>query len=322
LLVLGVLLLQLGFILSYVAAFHAPRPHGVPVAVVVPAAPAESARIAASLDSLPSRPLRASPVTSPAQARQQVVTAASSAALIVSPAGRVDTLLVASGGGTSVAEAVQQVITQAEGARHRAVTIADVVPLQAGDARGLTGFYLVIGWMVGGYLAASLVGVASGSRPANARRAVIRLASMVPYAIASGAGGAFIVGPLLGALTGHSMALWWLGALIVFASAAFSMAMQTLFGVVGIGIAVLIFVVVGNPSAGGAFQLRLLPPFWRAIGLVLPNGAGTDAVRRIAYFGATGITRDLCVIAAWAAAGTILTLAGSAWLSPAARARG
>jgi hypothetical protein len=33
---LGVLLIELAFILSYVGAFHTPRPHRIPVAVVAP----------------------------------------------------------------------------------------------------------------------------------------------------------------------------------------------------------------------------------------------------------------------------------------------
>ena len=37
LLVIGVLLIQLGFVLSYVGAFHHPTPQRVPVAVVAPA---------------------------------------------------------------------------------------------------------------------------------------------------------------------------------------------------------------------------------------------------------------------------------------------
>ena len=37
LLVPGVLVLQLGFILSYVGAFHSPKPHRIPLAVSSPA---------------------------------------------------------------------------------------------------------------------------------------------------------------------------------------------------------------------------------------------------------------------------------------------
>lgn len=73
------------------------------------------------------------------------------------------------------------------------------------------------------------------------------------------------------------------------AAATVTMAFQALFGIIGIGATVLVFVILGNPSAGGAFQPPLLPPFWRTIAYALPNGAGTDSVRRIVYFGANGI---------------------------------
>ena len=68
-----------------------------------------------------------------------------------------------------------------------------------------------------------------------------------------------MVGPVLGALTGHLIALWWLGALLVFAVGAVTLAFQTLLGVIGIGITILVFVILGNPSAGGAYQPALLP---------------------------------------------------------------
>jgi hypothetical protein len=90
------------------------------------------------------------------------------------------------------------------------------------------------------------------------------------------------------------------------------MAFQALFGVIGIGITVLLFVVLGNPSAGGAYQTALLPPFWRALRGALPNGAGVDAVRRIVYFGAHGIAGDLAVIALYIVAGVLITVIG-AW---------
>ena len=75
------------------------------------------------------------------------------------------------------------------------------------------------------------------------------------------------------------------------------------------------FVVLGNPSAGGAFQLSLLPPFWRAIGNAIPNGAGTDALRRIVYLHGSGIAGHYLVIAGYAVPGVLITLTASAWLS-------
>lgn len=308
-LVVGVLLLQLAFILSYVGAFHSPKPHRIPVALVAPAQVAP--QLAAKINAIPSTPLHVTVAASEAQALYDIKQVKSSAALIVNPAGTTDRLLVASGGGSSVVTAVETVVGQVEASQQRAVTTTDVVPLQAGDNRGLTGFYLVIGWIVGGYLVAALLGVAKGARPANLRRAAIRLLSLVPYAVVSGLGGALIVDQVLGALTGHLLALWGLGTLLVLASATVTMAFEVLLGVLGIGVTVLFFVVLGNPSAGGAYQPSLLPPFWRAIGGALPNGAGTDAVRRIVYFDHCGLALPVIVIAIYAVVGTVATLLAS-----------
>src|SRR6185436_19514389 len=92
---------------------------------------------------------------------------------------------------------------------------------------------------------------------------------------------------------------------------AFTMALQALFGFLGMGLAILLFVVLGNPSAGGAYPAPLLPPFWSAIGPWLPPGAGTDAVRGIVYFGGAGVGQALLVLTGYAVIGLVATLAGS-----------
>ena len=318
-LIVGVLLLQLGFILSYVGAFHAPTPHQIPIAVVSPSAQV-SEQTVGRINGIAATPLQAVTVADRAAAEAQIRSGERSAALIIDPQGTADTLLVSSGAGVSVSTAVTSVVDQLEAAQQRTVTTQDIVPLQSGDGRGLTGFYLVIGWIVGGYLVAALLGVSAGARPATPRRAYFRLAAVVPYAILSGLGGVLIVDQVLGALTGHFMALWWLGALVVASAATVTLGFQVLFGVLGIGITVLVFVVLGNPSAGGAYQTSLLPPFWRSISNVLPNGAGTDTVRRIVYLGSNGITGHLIVLALYVVLGAAVALVASHLMHRRARA--
>jgi hypothetical protein len=155
--------------------------------------------------------------------------------------------------------------------------------------------------------------VAKGSRPSTPGRALVRLSALVPYAIVSGFAGALIVDRGLHALTGHFLALSLLGVLLVAGAGAVAMAFQVLFDIVGIGLTIIIFVILGNPSAGGAYAPSLLPPFWRALSPALPNGAGTDTVRRIVYFGGNGITGHLLVLCAYLVGGTLLTFAAS-WL--------
>jgi len=308
-LIIGVLLLQIGFIVSYVGAFHSPTPHRIPLAVVAPAP--ESSQVVTKLNLIPSAPLHATAASNLAAARRLIGDEAVSAALVINPAAKTDTLLIATADGSSVASAAEEVITAAEASQHRSVAVTDIVPLQRGDYHGLAGFYLVVGWAVGGYLVAALLGIASGARPATTPRTLNRLIAFVLFAIVSGLAGAIVVGPVLGALTGHLIALWWLGALLVFAVGAVTLAFQTLFGVIGIGVTILFFVILGNPSAGGAYQPALLPPFWRAISSALPNGAATDAVRRIVYFGGYDIGGHLIVLASYAVAGVVIAIIGS-----------
>ncbi len=303
---LGVLILGLGFVFSYVGAFHHPVPHRVRIALVAPAGSAR--QLVARLDALPGRPLRAQAVTGAAAARGMLRADRVAAVLQVEPQRRRDRLLVAGGGGAALSTAVQDVVTRFEAAQRRTVVTTDIVPLQSGDYRGLTGFYLVVGCLVAGYLLAAVLGITLGPRPGTVGEAARRLSAVVPYSLVAGIGTALIVGPLLGALTGHFVAVAGVGALLVFAAAAVTIALEVLMGVVGIGLAILLYVVLGNPSAGGAYQNALLPGFWRTIGNALPNGAGVEAIRRAVYFGGHGIGGHLIVIGAYGLAGTAATL--------------
>ncbi|MFD9907126.1 DUF3533 domain-containing protein [Streptomyces sp. NPDC059063] len=306
LLVIGVLALQLLFITSYVGALHHPKPKDVPFGVVAPGPAAAQAKD--QLAGLPGKPLDPRVVKDEAAARDQIMDRKIDGALIVDPRGTADTLLVASGGGKALANALDLITTEVEGAQKRTVKTVDVAAASPQDFNGLSSFYLVVGWCVGGYLCASIMSISAGSKPATPQRAAIRLGAMALLSIAGGIGGAVIVGPILGALPGSLMGLWGLGALLTFAVGAITLALEELTGIVGIGLAVLLIVVAGNPSAGGAFPLPMLPPFWKAIGPALPPGAGTWVARSIAYFKGNATTGPLLVLSAWAVAGTAVTL--------------
>ena len=312
-LVVGVLLLQLGFVLSYVGAFHSPVPRDVPLAVVAPAgAPAGTAdSLVDQLDGLAGSPVDATAYDTENAARQALADRDVDGVFLPGT-GTADTLLVAGAEGGAVSSALEQVLTQVEGAQSRTLTTTDAIPAGDGDARGLSAFYLAVGWVVGGYLVASIIGISAGSRPLTRGRGATRLAALAVYSLVSGLGGALIAGPVLGALDGgHTLALTLFGALLVFGVGALTMALQVWTGLVGIGLAIVLFVILGNPSAGGAYPAPLLPPFWAAIGPWLPPGAGTDAVRGIVYFGGSGVAQACWVMAAYAVVGVVATLVGS-----------
>ncbi|MFH9548428.1 DUF3533 domain-containing protein [Streptomyces sp. NPDC017435] len=308
-LVLGGLLVQLAFVVSYVGAFHSPVPHRIPVAVAAPQQ--VSAKIVAQLDALDGDPVDATAAPSTAAARQWVLTRKADAAFLFDPTGTEDTLLVASAGGPSVSQTATQIAQKIETAQKRRITVTDIRPPNPGDGRGMTSFYLVLGWVIGGYLTATIMGMAAGSRPANRQRTLIRLAVLVLYAVVSGIAGAVVVGPVYGALGGHFWTLSGIGALVVLASAATALALQTLLGLLGTGLVILLFVVLGNPSSGGVYPAPLLPSFWSAVGQILPPGAGTTLVRNTMYFSGHAITSALWVLGAYAVGGAVLAWAAS-----------
>ncbi|MFD3438830.1 DUF3533 domain-containing protein [Streptomyces sp. NPDC058685] len=309
LLVTGVLALQLTFITSYIGAFHSPEPHRIPLAVTAPSSQVSDEALY-RLSTLPGEPLDPRPVPNEAAAIEQIKNRDIDGALVLGPGGT-GRLLVAGGGGASLSQAITEVVTAAEKRQGTTLKVVDVVPGTRGDGRGLSSFYLVVGWCVGGYLCAAILGISAGARPANGSRAVIRLGALLLYSIVAGLLGSVIAGPVLDALPGSLPALWGLGTLLVFAVGSVTLALQGLMGVIGIGIAILLVVVLGNPSAGGAYPHPLLPPFWRTIGPALPPGAGTSAARSIAYFRGNGAGGPMLVLSAWAVVGTVLTIAAA-----------
>nr|WP_237694890.1 DUF3533 domain-containing protein [Streptomyces sp. SID5468] len=313
-LLLGVFLVELGFVVSYLGAFHSPTPRRIPVAVVAPAQ--VSGQVVARLNALPGDPVRATPAPDAATARRQVLRRTVDAAFLVTPpsgaATPTDQLVVASAGGPSVAQTAAQIAQQAERAEGRAVRIVDIRPPNPADGRGLSSFYLVIGLVVGGYLGAAALGMSYGTRPANLHRVTIRLGALAVYAAVSGLAGVIVVDPVFDALGGHFFELWGIGALTVLAAAAVGMGLQVVFGqVVGIALALLVFVILGNPSAGGVYPSPLLPPFWSAIGQALPTGAATTLVRDTAYFHGHGTSLAWWVLTAWTVGGVLAAFLGA-----------
>ncbi|WP_208036387.1 DUF3533 domain-containing protein [Streptomyces cyanogenus] len=310
-LVLGGLLIQLAFTVSYLGAFHSPTPHRIPVAVVAPGE--ASVQIVAKLNGLDGDPVKATAVAGESAARERIMDRRADAAFLFNATGTKDTLLVASAGGPSVSQTASQLAQRIEAGQKRQVVVTDIRAPNSGDGRGMTSFYLVLGWVVGGYLTATIMNMSAGSRPANRHRITIRLAVLGLYAIVSGVAGAVIVGPVFDALSGHFWALTGIGTLVVFASAATSLALQTLLGMLGTGVTILLFVVLGNPSSGGVYPSVLLPGFWSAIGQALPPGAGTTLVRNTVYFGAHATSIAWSVLAAYAVGGAAVALVAAWW---------
>nr|WP_296772965.1 hypothetical protein [Rhodococcus sp. (in: high G+C Gram-positive bacteria)] len=302
----GVLLLQLGFILSYVSAFHEPSPREIPIAVVAEAGlPAGiDADTVDKLNAIDGTPLDARTVSDTQEARALLRDREILGAYVINASGT-DTVITASAAGSSIATALDSIFAEIEQTQGRQFVVRDEIPVGVHDNRGLSGFYLSVGWVVGGYLLAAAIGLLVGA-PTSLRNAAGQLAVFAGYSVLSGALGAFIVTHALGTFAGHWFPLWLLGTGVVFATSVFTLGLRAAIGVAAVPIAIIVFVILGNPSAGGAFGPNVLPEFYATIGRWITPGIGTEGVRSIVYFSGSGLWQPALALVAYSVIGLAL----------------
>ncbi|QCB49149.1 hypothetical protein E5720_12300 [Rhodococcus sp. PAMC28707] len=302
----GVLILQLGFILSYVAAFHQPEPREIPIAVVaeqgLPAG--VDSDTADKLNAIDGTPLDARTAASTGDARAMIRNREVLGAYVLSPTGT-DTLITASAAGSSIASSLEAIFTKVDQSQNRTFVVRDDIPVSIHDNRGLSGFYLSVGWVVGGYLLAAAIGLLIGA-PKSLREASAQFGVIVGYSILSGILGAFITTHVVGTFAGHWFPLALLGTAVVLATALFTLGLRAAVGIAAVPIAIIVFVILGNPSAGGAFGPNVLPEFYSAVGRWITPGVGTEGVRSIVYFSGTGLGQPALALVLYTVIGLAL----------------
>ena len=120
-----------------------------------------------------------------------------------------------------------------------------------------------------------------------------------------------IAGPILGGYPdiGHNFWLLWpIFAFITFAIALVAATLQTLIGPMGTLLTVILIVFIGNPSTGSGNGVAFLPPFWQALGAVLPPRNGLYLIRNTLYFGGNDITEPIIVLSIYVVIGAALVL--------------
>lgn len=286
----AVIVVQLAMASGYLSALDTTIVHRLPVAVAGP--PQLVARIAAASGGK----LDVRAAGSDADAIRQLEDRDVYGALL--PLDTPARLLIAGAASQSAA----QVLTKTFTGHGQAVTVTDIRPLPPGDPHGNGPAMLVVAWALGGYLGAMLTGRLAGLRSRSLRHLGGRLTLLAGYALASAAAMTAVIDPGLGVLTGHPLALIAVGTLFVFAAACFTSLLQSMLGLAGVLVSVLVIILLGNPSAGGGqIPPQMMSAFWRAIALVTPNPAAISAVRGFQSFSGHATGQALLTLGLWAA---------------------
>ena len=270
--VVGAVLVQALLVLAFVLPGHDPKPHHVPVAVVGQAPPDNEA-----FDFVP---------VADAQAAQQAIDDREVYGAIDG-----DELLIASAASPAVAQLLTAAFDQA--------TPRETKPLDPDDPRGATFNLMLLPLVVVGLPVALLLARFPRGKAVAAAGAFAVLAGLTVTALVAG---------WLGAIPGNYLALSAIAALLVAAVVLPAVGLVKHLGPPGLALTALVIFFVGNPASGASSAPELLPGFWRAVGPLLPPGAGVTGLRNVAYFDGAALATPLIVLAAFAAAGLALAL--------------
>jgi hypothetical protein len=185
------------------------------------------------------------------------------------------------------------------------VTVRDVRPLPSGDRRGLSSLFAVIGTLIPSIVFGVLLSVFGRRLPAR-----VRWSAVLAYAVLAGVVVAFNLDVLVGAFDGEFLGTAAVVALLALAVSAAAHGLGHLGGERGIVLAILLLMLLGVSSAGGAVTYRLEPGFYGAISQLLPPGAALTAVRNVEYFDWAATLAPLLVLGAWAIGGLTAGLLG------------
>ena len=215
------------------------------------------------------------------------------------------TVLEASAASPSVAQLLSTVGQHLAASGSRQLVVDDVVPLSAGDPRGLVLPSALLPMSICGVIMASVIGLVLEFRPAWRQ-----IMALIVVSAAAGLGAYLIAQGFLGALPHEAVATWAALSLTVLAVGATTAGLIALIGAGGLGLGVVLMIFIGNPFSGATSAPELLPAPAGAIGQWLPPGAGASLLRSTAYFGGHGAAGHLIVLIVWIVAGLAAILAG------------
>ncbi|MEH1097636.1 hypothetical protein [Micromonospora sp. CPCC 205561] len=301
-LLLGTLVLATAFIAAYVGALHRPTPRDVPVGVV-----RGDQKAQALLDAVRNQTdtLEAVDYGDPAAADDGLLGREVYGVLTTNAEGGF-VLTTASAAAPAATDVVVRVLGTAARQAEMPLRVTDEVPVASTDPRGLVPFYLAVGHVLGGYLAATVLGLGNGTAPRGLRRAGLRIAALAAYSLVLGAVGAVVVGPALDVWDHDLLGVGATGALAVFAAAMIASAAQGWLGLFGTGLVMLLLVVLGNPSSGGIYAPEFLPTWLRGMHRWNVPGLVTDLIESVVYFDRRSTGWPVAGLTIW----TVLGVAG------------
>jgi hypothetical protein len=166
------------------------------------------------------------------------------------------------------------------------------VPLAAKDPFGLVQGLMLVPLLIGGYMSSTLLMAATGKAAGR-----WRAAQLAGFAVVGGLAVDLIVCFWLqGYASSKFWIVWPICSLIIAVVAFVAAILQKLVGAAGTLLTIIVVILFGNPSSGGATGVPYLPAFWRDIGPYLPPRNAYILLHHTIYFNGHGTTQALTVL--------------------------
>jgi hypothetical protein len=166
------------------------------------------------------------------------------------------------------------------------------VPLPKKDPFGLVQGLMLVPLLIGGYMSSTLLMAATGKAAGR-----WRAAQLAGFAIAGGLAVDLIACLWLQEYASSKFWIVWPICSLIIAAVAFVAAvLQKLIGAAGTLLTIIVIILLGNPSSGGASGVPYLPAFWRDIGPYLPPLNAYILLHHTIYFNGHGTTQALNVL--------------------------
>ncbi len=166
----------------------------------------------------------------------------------------------------------------------------------SGDSGGVIPSIVLIALLISGYVAStalmSVTGTATGPR---------RVAGLVVFSLVAGLVLDLISGAFAWGWPIHQFwPVWAIMALVILTAALVASVLEKLLGALGTFLTIMVMILFGNPSSGGAVGVPFLPSFWRNLGPFLPPRNGLTAVHNTMYFNGHGMTQAVVILGVYA----------------------
>ncbi|MGV9709549.1 hypothetical protein ACWDTI_02635 [Gordonia sp. NPDC003424] len=219
-------------------------------------------------------------------------------ALVLAPNGDVHTV-VATAASTTVATMIEKIGDNLAAAHHGTNTVIDVKSFPAEDPRGAGlaagALPMALGGWIGAVVIMMLIHTFRG-----------RLIAVISFAVVGGLGLTAVLQFVVGTFDGN----YWLTSLAamlgIAATAMAVLGLRELLGGLGLGIAAILLILLGNPLSGLAGAPEALPTPWGFIGQLLPPGATGSLLRGVVFFDGNGTQHAIIVLLCWLVVGSTL----------------